>query len=267
MGDMFGGGKGGGGGGGGGPEGLGMGIMSYLGDVQANKNDRAVNATSSKWAPLLALNSSKGKADIPVRTANFGKTMGPALFNALGGGGPPDMGGGGGGGGGGGNPMEGMMMASQGGRVPGKSSPWLKMADGGQIPGASVPGPSQELSPEDIVALKNGGKEGGGGGGMMESAMKLAPMIAMMFQYGGGMIPGKAKVKGNSTKNDKVPVLASPGEGIVPRDVMENPNPKKVSKYLQAVKKNGPGSLPSPSGKKSSSINPWTAMCSGGKTR
>lgn len=34
-------------------------------------------------------------------------------------------------------------------------------------------------------------------------------------------VPGKANVPGDSTQNDKVPILASPGEGVVPRSIMK----------------------------------------------
>lgn len=37
----------------------------------------------------------------------------------------------------------------------------------------------------------------------------------------GGRIGGKAKVSGDSSKNDIVPILASPGEGMLPRTVMQ----------------------------------------------
>lgn len=37
----------------------------------------------------------------------------------------------------------------------------------------------------------------------------------------GGVIPGKAKVKGDSEKNDTVPALLSPGEIVIPRTVVE----------------------------------------------
>jgi len=34
-------------------------------------------------------------------------------------------------------------------------------------------------------------------------------------------VPGQAEVQGDSTKNDKTLLLASPGEGIVPRSIMQ----------------------------------------------
>lgn len=38
-----------------------------------------------------------------------------------------------------------------------------------------------------------------------------------------GKIPGKAKVPGDSPKNDTVTIQASPGEGIIPREAMQSP--------------------------------------------
>ena len=40
----------------------------------------------------------------------------------------------------------------------------------------------------------------------------------------GALVPGVAEVPGDSYRNDKVKALVSPGEGIVPRTAMSNPN-------------------------------------------
>jgi len=97
----------------------------------------------------------------------------------------------------------------------------------------------------------------------------------MNFQTG-GKIPGHAMVRGDSYKNDTVPVMMnSPGEVILPRTVAKagmNGNKWKVAAYLNEVKKHGPGPMPlkssGNSGKpKSNSMSPWEAMCSGGMTR
>jgi hypothetical protein len=50
------------------------------------------------------------------------------------------------------------------------------------------------------------------------------------------MVPGKAEVKGDSLKNDKVPAVLSPGEVVIPRSVMQSDDPVKNSaKFVQAV--------------------------------
>ncbi len=49
----------------------------------------------------------------------------------------------------------------------------------------------------------------------------------------GGVIPGKAKVKGDSPKNDTVPIAASPGEIVIPRSIAQGPNaPEKARAFV-----------------------------------
>lgn len=56
----------------------------------------------------------------------------------------------------------------------------------------------------------------------------------------GGLIPGRAPVAGDSSRNDVVPALLSPGEVVVPRSVAHDP--KKRAAFLAAVdKKSGDG--------------------------
>jgi hypothetical protein len=54
-------------------------------------------------------------------------------------------------------------------------------------------------------------------------------------------VPGKAKVKGDSLKNDVVPAKLSPGEIIIPKSVMESKDPlKEGTKFLaKALRKSG----------------------------
>jgi hypothetical protein len=49
----------------------------------------------------------------------------------------------------------------------------------------------------------------------------------------GEKVPGKAEVKGDSLKNDKVPVMLSPGEIVVPRSSAGNPD--KAAQFAKAV--------------------------------
>ncbi len=104
------------------------------------------------------------------------------------------------------------------------------------------------------VALPEGGSNadmsGGGGGGdkkadMLSTAVKLAPMLLAMLSKGGaidgGAVPGKAKVRGDSLKNDIVPAMLSPGEVVIPRHVMQSKDPVGNSaKFVAAIMaKNG----------------------------
>ena len=51
----------------------------------------------------------------------------------------------------------------------------------------------------------------------------------------GGTIPGKAPVKGDSVKNDIVPIMASPGEIVIPKSILEGKNaPSKAAEFVAA---------------------------------
>ena len=51
----------------------------------------------------------------------------------------------------------------------------------------------------------------------------------------GGGVPGKAKIKGNSEKNDTVKALLSPGEGVIDRETMNDPGPAgRLARALMA---------------------------------
>lgn len=51
----------------------------------------------------------------------------------------------------------------------------------------------------------------------------------------GGRVPGRAKVKGDSPKNDTVHAMLSPGEIVVPRSLVENP--ERAKKFIEGLKK------------------------------
>lgn len=58
----------------------------------------------------------------------------------------------------------------------------------------------------------------------------------------GGGVPGKAKVSGNSVKNDNVKALLSPGEGVIDRETMHHPGgvgdaARFVMAYVNSKKK------------------------------
>lgn len=73
-----------------------------------------------------------------------------------------------------------------------------------------------------------------------------AASAATMFLNEGGIVPGSPEVKGDSPKNDKVPAKLSPGEIVIPRSILKDPEqaPKKaaafVEKLLEKKKKDGP---------------------------
>ncbi len=74
-------------------------------------------------------------------------------------------------------------------------------------------------------------------------------MFGMGSFEGGGTVPGRAEVKGNSLKNDKVPAMLSPKEIVLPRTVTLAPDaPEKARAFVAAIMARN-GKLP---GKKAS---------------
>jgi hypothetical protein len=248
------------------------GIMNYLGAIQANKNARAINATNDKWGPMLALNTKGGGAkNVDVPKASFAKIMGPAISAAY-----NDSAGGGGGGAAEqmapvgdssgfsaiGSPMAGGQGEAAGGMGDMASMGAMFAAGGGKVP-----------------HYDGGGQQGGGGiGSIIQTGMKLLPLIAMALNKGGS-VPGKAPFPGDNPKNDNHLAVLSSGETVLPRSVSQagmKGNNWKVAQYMQAVKKHGPGPMPVKSSSQSTtgssqmkpmskSMSPWQAMAKGGK--
>ena len=54
------------------------------------------------------------------------------------------------------------------------------------------------------------------------------------YAYQGAIIPGKAKTKGDSIKNDTVLIAASPGEMVIPRTVVQR-GPEAISEFAKAL--------------------------------
>jgi hypothetical protein len=59
----------------------------------------------------------------------------------------------------------------------------------------------------------------------------------------GGKLPGKAKVPGDSEANDTIPILASPGEGIIPRSHMDDPEKAAAFAREMVLKKHAEGGV------------------------
>lgn len=68
--------------------------------------------------------------------------------------------------------------------------------------------------------------QGAVGGAIGDAIGGVGSAIAGLFAHG-GRIPGKAEVHGDSYSNDKVPILASPGELVVPRSIADDPEKTK----------------------------------------
>lgn len=90
----------------------------------------------------------------------------------------------------------------------------LGMAKGGKVPAMVSPG-EKYLPPSEVEKVKKGEKE---------------PVNA------GRMIPGKARVAGDSLKNDTVPATLEEGGIVIPRSVMQSENPaEKARQFVAAV--------------------------------
>jgi len=74
---------------------------------------------------------------------------------------------------------------------------------------------------EPIKKVTEGGG-GGGGGGLVNKVKKT-------FGFSeGGIIPGNAKAFGDSPRNDFIPAMLSPGEAVIPRSAMQDPEIAEV---------------------------------------
>lgn len=84
-----------------------------------------------------------------------------------------------------------------------------------------------------------GGLAGGAGAAMGKAAMKAE----------GGEIPGRPETSGDSYRNDTVPILASPGEIVVPRSIAQAPDaPDRTADFVRALKEKKSGSADSGAG-------------------
>jgi hypothetical protein len=125
----------------------------------------------------------------------------------------------------------------------------VKMANGGFVdPGMTNPmslghavipykamdfGPMPKLGPSSATGqalaggpMDNPGSIPGATPGMDEMLSGVGPA---MLASKGAIVPGKAKVKGDSQKNDTVSAKLSPGEIVLPRTVVNSKNPGKAA--------------------------------------
>lgn len=84
-----------------------------------------------------------------------------------------------------------------------------------------------------------------GTGGEVASAGMSKPPVVNNYADGGeirdylngGRVDGHARVAGDSTKNDTVPAMLSPGEIVLPRSVAGHPQPDRVMAFLNRIRK------------------------------
>lgn len=92
-----------------------------------------------------------------------------------------------------------------------------------------------------LMALNQGGQVPGGPsshtGRFLMQAMSMGGPVNMKP---GGQIPGQAQHAGDTIKNDTVPIMASPGEIMLPRSVTQGKNPgDKAKAFVDAIKAKG----------------------------
>lgn len=151
-------------------------------------------------------------------------------------------------------PVVGGAMFADGGDV-GSSAPMPNMAlsfagkflSGGDVPGSSLKGqqaPSKKkdsgsgsvdasMEPEPYA-----GPDTAGGAAMLAAkGGKIKTPVTTSGMAAKGMdVPGKAKVKGDSLKNDTVPAMLSPDEIVLPRSVTTAGDaPARAAKFVQAI--------------------------------
>jgi hypothetical protein len=92
-------------------------------------------------------------------------------------------------------------------------------------------------SPMDMSANPvTGGGAMAGGPADAVGAVEADPAMLAMVANKGAMVPGKARVSGDSEKNDTVPALLSPGEVVIPRHVLNSDDPVGNSaKFVKAL--------------------------------
>lgn len=116
--------------------------------------------------------------------------------------------------------------------------------------GAATAGGIAELAPLALLASKGGqisehhglaylkGYRNSPKKPMMDhEAYSRSAGVGSQLMAGGG-VPGQAKVKGDSLKNDTVKALLSPGEVVIPRSIMESKDPASAAaKFVASILK------------------------------
>jgi hypothetical protein len=93
--------------------------------------------------------------------------------------------------------------------------------------------------PESMAQMR--GQQGFAHGGQVGPQSRVGQYFSGLTMQSGGHVPGKAQVAGDSSKNDTVPAMLSPGEIVIPRTIAQGPNaPQKAAEFVAAVmRKNG----------------------------
>lgn len=143
-------------------------------------------------------------------------------------------------------------LFADGGEVE-KSTPLPGQPSMPNIPFMAEGGEADPLGPQSFAGkfLSGDSSKDSGGSSLGDNLKQVAPMALAAMNSGGAvphvvegeklaakgmMVPGKAKVSGNSLKNDTVPAMLSPGEVVINREIMQSDNPpQKAAEFVQKV--------------------------------
>lgn len=100
-------------------------------------------------------------------------------------------------------------------------------------------------SPADLNPMQTSSPVGSAGASDLPELIEAGAVAASK----GIKVPGKAKVKGNSVKNDTQLALVSPGEDIIPRSITQGPNaPEKAAEFVRHLQEKKKGEKEEPKG-------------------
>jgi len=109
---------------------------------------------------------------------------------------------------------------------------------GGKAMGSMMPSMSSSSTPitDANFSMPQMGSQFGGTMPALAKGGKV-PLIGEKYAMKMKPVPGKASVKGDSLKNDKVKALLSPGEIVIPRSIAQSEDaPRRAAMFVAAVK-------------------------------
>ena len=106
----------------------------------------------------------------------------------------------------------------------------------GILGGASQIGAAAATKPIQITNQAHGGFAGDGPKTRVARRHDGGVDVAPMVMDGGGPVPGRARVPGDSLRNDRVKALLSPGEMVLPRSITTAPNaPDRAKAFVSSL--------------------------------
>jgi hypothetical protein len=106
------------------------------------------------------------------------------------------------------------------------------MGMGSGIGSALQTGVASMMNPKKGIVTGDQVQSRAHGGEISDSPKSFVGKHVMNMKVG-GKVPGKAKVDGDSSKNDTVPAMLSPGEIVIPRSKVKDP--EKAKAFVEAI--------------------------------